>query len=254
MSWTCTNGCLTDGKPTKHANQAACPVVREERRRARSAIAPERRAPPEDPAPPASAEPGSALPVPERSAGERVVSFVRESARTVSAPAVPTVQEAYLLEGEDVVGFWQIILSIGEMLINLLLTFLEVKKLPEEICDLKKSKATQLLISRNMRHTTSQLFISLGVKTKGEAQAIIGEGEGIVSFGGIFLAIGYHLVTEIPKSPVIDRWKKEGIFGPPGPVAPGAPGGTAPRPWWDPWGLTTPAPPAAPPKISVPGA
>lgn len=231
MVKTCDRGCLTDGKPTRHANPGACPVIRAERIAAKTQNVPQRSTVPE-PSPPGATEPPKPK-EPEKSAWDKFVEFVREPAKTVASPDVPQRQESYLLEGEDVVNFWQIVFSLFEFAINGFLRFLGAKVLPPELCDIKGSTASKLLISRNMRHTTSQFFISLGVGTKGEAQALIGEGEGIVSFGNIFLGIGWHLIIEVPKSPRWKEWFPEKPVG----AAPASPAGGAVNAWWDPLGV-----------------
>jgi hypothetical protein len=243
MVFVCDRGCTTDGKPTRHANVAACPVVRQERAAAKTKTAPATEHLP-DAAPEIPDEPKAAK-APEKTGWDKAVEFIRGPAKTVSAPEVPTKQEAYLLEGDDVVNFWQIIFSILELGFNLLCRFLEIKDLDPDLCDVKKSKASSLLISRNMRHVTSQLFISVGVQTKGEAQALIGEGEGIVSFGHIFFGIGMHFLTELPKSPVIKRWRAQNpLAAPAGPADAKGDG----RAWWDFAGLFTAKPTVEAPK------
>lgn len=253
--FVCDRGCLTDGKPTRHANEGACPVIRAERKAAKTQNVPERRTEPRDAAPTPEA-PKPAAPPPEKGAWEKFVEFVREPAKTVASPEVPEKQQAYLLEGEDVVNFWQIVLSLFEFALNLVLRIFGAPMLPDDLMDVKKSKASSLLISRNMRHTTSQLFISIGVSTKGEAQALIGEGEGILAFGHIAAGVAWHFINELPKSPGWKKWidRAPGAQGPnlltP---TPNASGGA----WWDPLGWFNKAPADAtkattPPILSAP--
>lgn len=238
MVWVCENGCLTDGQPTRHANRQACPIEKARLKAQKTRVAPEATKPPELRIP---TEPPKPKPPPEKGTWDKFVEFVRGDASTVAAPDVPEKQESYLLEGEDVVSFWQIIFSLFEFGMNLLFRFLEVKELPPELCDIKGSKASSLLVSRNMRHTTSQLFISMGVRTKADAQAIIGEGEGILAFGHIFVGIGWHLITEIPKSPKWKAWTATSNA----PAPAGAPAASTGNAWWDPLGVFTKKPEAA---------
>jgi hypothetical protein len=247
MVWICDRGCQTDGKPTRHANHGACPVIKQERAAAKTSNVPQRTT---DPSPVAPGEPAAPKPPePEKSALDRFVEFIRTPASTVASPEVPTKQESYLLEGDDVVRFVQIILSIFEYVMNGFLRWMGAPILPDDLCDVTKSKASSLLVSRNLRHTISQIFISAGVRTKGEAQAIIGEGEGIVAFAHIFAGIAWHLITELPKSPKWKEWfpDRPGV-APTFSLMPATqPGGNA---WWDPLGVFTkkaeaPAAPAA---------
>jgi len=237
MVFVCDRGCLTDGKPTRHASPSACPVIREERKAAKTQNVPERKTGP-DPVPRVTETPEAKAPEPPKGAWDRFVEFVREPAKTVASPDVPEKQQAYLLEGDDVVNFWQIVLSLGEFVLNLVLRIFGAPALPEDLMDVKKSKASSLLISRNMRHTTSQLFISIGVQTKGEAQALIGEGEGILAFGHIFAGVAWHFINEIPKSPGWKKWV-ERVPGAEGPKGGPQSAGNA---WWDPLGVFTKKP------------
>ncbi len=216
----------------RHANRAACPITRAAVRA--QAAAAQQQAPPMQPVPQAaSAGPGKAPTPPPAEKGsvvDRLFSWARSPGQTVTAAEAPTAAQSYLLDPEDVTSFWQIIFSVAELVINLFLGWIEAKPLPEELCNLRKSRANQLLVQRNMVHTTSQLFISIGVKTQAEAHAIIGEGEGIVAFGGIIVGIAQHLVTEVPKS---RKWKE---WFPDVPAGPKAQAGTTG--WnWDPLGL-----------------
>src|SRR5271155_5030117 len=117
MVYVCAKGCLTDGRPTKHANEGACPVIRAERKANRTPTVPERRTDPE-PKPDGSTTPPKP-PAPEKGAWEKFVEFIREPATTVASPEVPTKQESYLLEGDDIVRFVQMLLSFGELILNL---------------------------------------------------------------------------------------------------------------------------------------
>jgi hypothetical protein len=236
MVFVCDRGCEVDGRPTRHANEGACPVIRAERQAAKTSIVKDRKTPPgTDPSPPPTKAP--AEPAKPKGTWDSLVEFFHEPAKTVAAPNVPEAQQSYLLDGDDVVRVVQTFLSIIEFAINLFMRYMGGATLPEDLCDVTKSKASSFLVSRNLRHTVSQLFISAGVKSKGEAQALIGEAEGVVALGHIVGGIAYHLMTELPKS---KRWK-EWFPDKPG-AASGLPdisGGTKPgQPWWDLLGIS----------------
>jgi hypothetical protein len=165
----------------------------------------------EPPKPAVTPEPGPA-PQPMPFSGAPTpgkLTVTRETATTIAAPEVPTKADTteWLLSSDDVVSFWAVIFSIAEMVLNAILSYFKAPKLPPEICDIKNSKSTQFLMNRHMRVTTTQLFISAGVKTPETAHNLIQEGEGIVAFGGIILAIVWHMVKEIPKTEVYKEWK-----------------------------------------------
>ncbi len=210
MPYTCPNP-----KHKRHANRKACPDYVEPH----TVDAPQTSTPPPGPttppeqqsAPPTTPPKPADAPTPpkgEEGIFDRMFGWNRQPASTVSSTQTPTAQQSYVLDGDDVVGFWQIVFSLLEMVINLFLAWIEAKSLPKDLCDLQASNAKKMLLTRNMAHTTSQIFITLGVKTKAEAHALVAEGEGIIAFGGIFIGIGMHLVTEVPKSKKWQEWTK----------------------------------------------
>lgn len=208
--------CPKFGKGHKeHANRKSCPdYVPPATTQAPTSQAP----PPAPPPPEGESKPPTSPPKPPEEPKkegffDRAFGWSRSTASTVSSPEVPTAAQSYVLDGDDVLGFWQIVFSVAEMVINFVLRLgryapgtkdekgndiggKPLAPLPPELCDMRSSNARKMLIGRNMTHVTSQLFISAGVRTKAEAHALISEGEGIVAFGGTFLGIGQHIVSQ----------------------------------------------------------
>lgn len=193
---------------------------------------------PVDSTPPKTEEQKAA--VAPKSQGSGFLNIFRSEASTVKSEQVPTAEKGLqLLSGEDTCAFWQIPFTILEMGLNALLKFLKVKPLPPDLCNVKEG-AHAFLISRNMRHITTQFFIYLKVETNEEAHILIAEGESAVTFAGVFIGIAAHLAEELPKSPVIIEWWDNMQKG----VAPGE------SVWdkWNPFKSKQPDKPKIPPK------
>lgn len=208
MTWACKYGhqnAKDKRKPEIHNKKEDCEYWRAINVKPATSEAP----PSMNSPPPATAEQKSA-PAPQAPAKSGFLSIEKTPAATVASSQVPNAEDLHglpwLLSESQTVDAWQVVFSGIELVFNTVLRALKCKELPPQLCNLRDGGAKALLITRNMRGTTTQAFIYFGVTTQEQAGTLISEGQGAVSFLGIFAGIAGHLMVELPKSPVLKEW------------------------------------------------